>query len=156
MPQFDLSTFPGQMLWLAGIFAMQYLIISRVIAPGFKLLFGKRRRHIEQQLKEASALSDKSKALKLDYEQRYDALKKSLAELVEKAYQETDLLIATRLAELERTCSQEIKAREEKSKLDKLNIESDMDEATLDLASSLLYKVTNSKVTRKQLSKYMN
>ena len=156
MPQFDLSTFPGQVLWMLSIFALQYLIISRAIAPGFKFLFGKRRRHIEQQLKEASELSDQSDELKLYYEENYDALKKSHAELVEKAYQEVELTIETRMAELERTFAQEIKVREEKAKIDKLDIESDVDRVTLDLASSLLYKVTNSKVTRKQLSKYMN
>ena len=70
MPQFDLAAFPGQMFWLVIVFALQYLIIAKLVVPGFKVLFNKRRNHLDTQFQQAEEFSQKAEALRLDYEKK--------------------------------------------------------------------------------------
>lgn len=156
MPQFDLSTFPGQILWLAAIFALQYMFIAKSVIPGFMLVFNKRRYYIDRLLKEAQDFQNKSEALKTDYEQKFEELKKAHASLSASVFQEIETTHKAKLAALDKEFSDEIKAREEKDKASREHVVVALDEATLEVATNLLCKVTDSKVTKKQLSKYMN
>lgn len=156
MPQFNLATFPGQIFWLIAVFALQYLIIAKLIVPGFKLLFNKRKNYLDQQLKDAEELAKKAEELRSDYEKKLEEAKKEHSDLLSKAAKEIELESNAKLSASEKEFTKELHQQEESIKKAKKSIETAVDEATLTLASGLIDKIIHVKVSKKKLSKYMN
>jgi F-type H+-transporting ATPase subunit b len=156
MPQFDLLNFPGQVFWLAVIFAFQYLLIAKFVVPAFKVLFDKRAKYISEQLKEAGILSKKSEELRLDYEQKLEEVKRKTAVLLKQAYDEIETTSQATLTECEAKLIEELRLHEKQAEAVQKQASKGLDEASLDLASEMIHKLTNVKVAKKKLLKYMN
>ena len=152
MPQFDLATFPGQMFWILVIFGLQYFIIAKVIVPGFKTLFNKRQRHLDQQLQQTEELSTKAERLKLDYELKLLEMKKKNAEIIKTVIKKAELESELRLVQLENQFIAEVEKQEQDFKRFDKNIDIAINEVTLDLASDILGKMTQTKVNKKKLT----
>ena len=60
MPQFDTSTWPGQIFWLLVSFAVFYTLVARVFAPRIRGALDARRARIEGDMAEARRLRDRS------------------------------------------------------------------------------------------------
>ena len=155
MPQFDLSTFPGQMFWLMLVFALQYLIILKLIVPAFKTLFNKRKNYLDKQLKEAEDFSKKAEQLRLDYEKRLEKIKEENVKLFNKTSDEIKIISEIQLSRLEDKFLKEVRKQEEKLKQEYENIDVEIDNAAIDLAANLLNKVTSVKTNKKKLLKYL-
>jgi F-type H+-transporting ATPase subunit b len=88
MPQLDLSTFPPQLIWLAIIFAVLYLLMSRLALPRVGNLIAARRSRIDGDLKKAGALKAEAEAVMANYEralaQARQAAQATLKETTEK------------------------------------------------------------------------
>ena len=156
MPQFDLASFPGQMFWLILIFALQYLIIAKLVVPGFKILFNKRRNYLDKQFQQAEEFSQKAEILRLDYEKKLEETKQNHVELTKKASNKIELESEIKLSELEKKFLKETKQQEERFKKINQAIDIAINEVTLDLATNILTKLTQVKVSKKKLVKYIN
>ena len=156
MPQFDLSTFPGQMLWLLIVFALQYLVIALLILPVFKRLFNKRKAYLEQQLQTAEDLSKKAEILRLDYEKKLEDVKGEHSVLLSRALETINSDSEIKLADLEKKFLKEIRKREDKFAKAQEEMGGKIDGAALELAVTLLDRLTPGKVNKKKLIKYMN
>jgi F-type H+-transporting ATPase subunit b len=56
MPQFDITTFAGQIFWLVLSFGLLYLLVSRVILPKFISIVDQREDLIAQDIRAAKEL----------------------------------------------------------------------------------------------------
>jgi F-type H+-transporting ATPase subunit b len=68
MPQFDLSTAPGQVFWLVVIFAVLYLLSWRVVLPRVDAVMEARRKKIDDDLARAERLRNEAAAVMADFE----------------------------------------------------------------------------------------
>ena len=68
MPQLDLSTFPSQVFWLAVIFVLLYLLMSRVALPRVAAMIDARRARIEGDLEHAAPMKAEAEAVMAAYE----------------------------------------------------------------------------------------
>ena len=59
-PQFDFSTFPSQIFWLALSFGVLYLALSRSVLPKLGGIIEKRGDTIAHSLDEAAKLNDQA------------------------------------------------------------------------------------------------
>ncbi len=62
MPQFDTSTWPGQIFWLLISFALVYAVLSRVFIPRMRHGIDTRRERIGDDMAEARRLRDEAEA----------------------------------------------------------------------------------------------
>lgn len=69
MPQFDISTYPSQLFWLAVVFGALYLITSIFIAPATEYILKNREGFIEDNINSAGSLSEEVKNLKNYYDE---------------------------------------------------------------------------------------
>jgi len=111
-PPFQKDTFASQLVWLALIFALLYLLMSRIALPRIGGIMDARRQHVEDDLAEARRLKDESDAAIAAYEQaladaraRAQALanetREKYAAEAEAARKNLDATLNARLAEAE-------------------------------------------------------
>ena len=83
-------------------------------------------------------------------------MKQNHAELMKEASNKIELESEIKLSELEKNFLKETKQQEERFKKINQTIDAAVNEATLDLAASILTKLTQAKVSKKKLVKYIN
>jgi F-type H+-transporting ATPase subunit b len=99
MPQFDTSTFAGQVFWLVLSFGLLYVLVSRVILPKFISIVDQREDRISQDIRAAKDLQKeidylqakvaetKRQAIR-EVTELYDKEKRSLEESFKKEFLE--------------------------------------------------------------------
>lgn len=70
LPQFDVTTFPSQMFWLAVLMIVVYTVVSRVVFPQIGDTVSSRENHINAMLQEAGTLNEKARLTQESYEKR--------------------------------------------------------------------------------------
>lgn len=68
MPQLDLSTFPSQLLWLAVVFLILYVLMARVGLPRVGKMIILRKQRIEDDLGRAAQMKAEADAVMAAYE----------------------------------------------------------------------------------------
>jgi F-type H+-transporting ATPase subunit b len=99
MPQFDTTTFAGQIFWLVLSFGLLYLLVSRVILPKFISIVDQREDRISQDIRaakdlqkeidylQAKAAETKRQAIR-EVTELYDKEKRSLEDSFKKEFLE--------------------------------------------------------------------
>ncbi len=72
LPQFDPSSFPGQVLWLAVTFAVLYVFFSKKTLPDIAAILKRRSLHIGSTLESAKRQKEVADQLKKEYESGID------------------------------------------------------------------------------------
>lgn len=80
LPQLDPSTFASQLFWLAVIFVVLYLLMSKVALPRISDVLGERQRRIDDDL-------DKAEKLKVEAEKVLETYEAALADARAQAHQ---------------------------------------------------------------------
>jgi F-type H+-transporting ATPase subunit b len=62
LPQFDIGQWPGEMIWMLIIFAVMYVLFSRVFVPKIGGTIAEREDTIGGDIKEARRLRDEAEA----------------------------------------------------------------------------------------------
>jgi F-type H+-transporting ATPase subunit b len=107
MPQFDTSTFPQQLVWLAISFIVLYWLMAKLALPRVAEVLEKRRHRVDGNLDKASQLKAEAEAVMAAYE-------KALAEARHQAQltmKETTERLAAEAAERNRQLAAEIAER---------------------------------------------
>jgi len=68
MPQFDATTFPSQLIWLAITFVLLYLVMSRVAIPRIASVLEERQKRIGGDLEKAEELKAEAERVLAEYE----------------------------------------------------------------------------------------
>lgn len=107
MPQFDTSTFPQQLVWLAISFILLYWLMAKLALPRVAEVLEKRRHRVDGNLDKAARLKAEAEAVMAAYE-------KALAEARHQAQltmKETTERLAAESAERHRQLAAEIAER---------------------------------------------
>ena len=114
MPQFDFSTFPSQIFWLAVTFVTLYFLLSMLVMPKVGAILTERQEKIEGDLAKAEELKVKTEEAIAAYEKALaDARAQAQAE-IKKAHDEISTLAEARNKEISEALAAKIKAGEEK------------------------------------------
>lgn len=156
IPQFDFSTFLSQTLWLTVAFAVQYIIVAKVIVPGFKSIYSARKEYIESKLKYTDSVLAEAENLKKSYEEKVSALTLENSEAMRKAIAEVKSGADKKLQELEKVLSKDLKDYEKSLEDFKDSIAPELNAAVISVAASLINRLTNKNVNPKSLNRYIN
>lgn len=67
MPQFEISTYPSQLFWLAVIFTLLYVVVRSVIAPKAEKIMANRENLLQENVKEAEEAASRAKDLEREH-----------------------------------------------------------------------------------------
>ena len=68
LPQFDPTSFPSQLFWLAVMFAIMYFVFSRRSLPAISSVIENRREHVQNDLETADRLRTEAETVQQAYE----------------------------------------------------------------------------------------
>lgn len=153
MPQFDVIFFSSQFFWLAIIFSLLYLLVSRVIAPKAEYILTSRNRYLEENIEYADEYNTKVKTIN-EYKVTLLAEVNTQVEDIQKqAVKILETNFNAQKAEMEDSL---IKKRERAI----INMDKYMDEfranqfdSSINLAAFIIHKITNKPADLKHLQK---
>lgn len=113
LPQFDPSSFPSQVFWLAVMFAILYMFFSRKTLPEISRIIEKRAEHITRDLNTAEELRKEAQEIQQAYEDKlneakvraskhYDDAERLIHEKMKKEYDAFNKRAAQKLKETEK------------------------------------------------------
>lgn len=85
MPQFDVSTFPSQLFWLAVMFVVLMILLTKVVMPRIEGVIESRESKISGDLKRASEAKAEAEAAMAAYEEALAEARKEAQEVVRAA-----------------------------------------------------------------------
>jgi F-type H+-transporting ATPase subunit b len=100
MPQFDLSTFDSQLLWLLLVFGFLYFFVSKFIAPKAENIIDERNRFIQDSVSNAEEYSEKAKSLELSYQQKIEEIDAFILKQSQQSQNLLDIHFADKQSEL--------------------------------------------------------
>lgn len=112
MPQFDPAVWPTQLFWLAVIFVVLYLLMSRVALPRVAEVLEEREVRINDQLRKAENLKHDAEDAIAAYEKAMAGARAQAHEQLRQAHEATANEAAARQAELSATLSSDLEAAE--------------------------------------------
>jgi F-type H+-transporting ATPase subunit b len=155
MALFNPEAFASQIFWLAIIFALQYLLLAKLIIPKFKNIFDDRTNYINKEIATAQELVDKASNLKQDYEAKLAEAQNISATKMNAALEEIKQASAKQLAKLEESLAKDTLKQE--LRLQKLasSMKDQLEEISLSSAVIMIEKITNDRISAKDLKKYL-
>jgi F-type H+-transporting ATPase subunit b len=100
MPQFDATTFPSQLIWLAITFVLLYLVLSRVALPRIASVLEERQKRIGGDLEKAEELKAEAEQVLAEHEAAMAETRASAQDLIRAAKEEMAAESARRSDEL--------------------------------------------------------
>lgn len=155
MPQFDFATFPGQIFWLIITFAVQYLVMTKLVVPNLKSIFSKRCNYVEEQIGLAEKYAEQAEKIHLEYEKKIADAKQVSLNAISEASAQTHKEVELALMKLQNKLLEDMHKRELRSKRSNKASTKTMNDMVLSLAAELITKTANVKVNKKDLSKYI-
>lgn len=141
LPQFDPSSFPSQMFWLAVSFAVMYVFFSKQTLPAIAAIQKKRRAHVEHDLMTAQKLRESAEEAKARYERAAaEAQQKSVAIFL-KAEEEAKAKINAGIEEFRQRSVMQIRQTEEDIETAKKKAIDDIHSAVAEIAAAAAEKI---------------
>lgn len=112
MPQFDPSTFPTQLFWLALTFVALYVLMVRVALPRVTDVLDARRARIDHDLETAEKLKAEAEQTLAAYEKAMADARSQAQSLLRKASEEMAVEAQARQAELAKSLAERTKTAE--------------------------------------------
>jgi F-type H+-transporting ATPase subunit b len=100
MPQFDATTFPSQLIWLAITFVLLYLVLSRVALPRIASVLEERQKRIGGDLEKAEELKAEAEQVLAEHEAAMAETRAGAQDLIRAAKEEMAAESARRSDEL--------------------------------------------------------
>ena len=88
LPQFDVTTFPSQLFWLAVMFVIMYFVFSRRSLPAISSVIENRREHVQNDLETADRLRNEAETVQQAYETGLDTARAESTRLVTAAIED--------------------------------------------------------------------
>jgi len=85
LPQLKIETWPSQLFWLAVIFGLGYVFMSRVVTPRIGTVLEERRSRLDDDLARAREASAEAATTRAEYEASLEEARAQAAEFARKA-----------------------------------------------------------------------
>lgn len=153
LPQFDISTFPSQIFWLAITFIVLYTIFSTKVLPEISSVIENRKNTIDTDLNTAEKLRSEAEDVQKNYEDQLSLTRQNAQELMREADEEGRKDLERRLTEFQKRAEREQKntlGRIEQSKQDIMN---DLNNMAAEVVQSSIEKITGVKISKEDALK---
>ena len=136
MPQFDLSTFPTQLVWLVIAFVLLYVLMARVALPRIGQVLEERQEKIDDNLDTAEKLRAETEADSESYEAALVQAREQARGAIQDAARAATEEASRRQEELGRELAETVKAVEENIEDAKRDAVSGIRQAAVEAAAS--------------------
>lgn len=153
LPQLDVTTWPSQIFWLIVLFAIGYVIMSRIVTPRIGTVLEERRKRLDDDLAKARESSEDAAKIRAGYEETLETARAEAA-----AYAKDAAVKATQSAEAANAkLSKKLatKAQAAEAKLAKARSEAmeSLNAVAVDAAITATQHLTGIKATKAQAEK---
>ena len=155
MALFNFNAFFSQILWLAIFFIAQYYLLAKVVLPKFKVVFGRRVKHINDEIAIADDLTNKANKLKDDYQAKMLMAQDASVSRMNSAVVEAKKISVTQLTALEETLAKDMLKQELRLQKFCSSVRSELEDVSLTTAAMMIEKITHNKVEQKDLKKHL-
>ncbi|MBF0095063.1 MAG: F0F1 ATP synthase subunit B' [Alphaproteobacteria bacterium] len=114
MPQFDPSSFPSQLFWLAVCFAVLYALMSRVALPRIAEVLTERQRRVDNDRDRAAQLRNEAEAAIQAYERALAEARIQAHGIAKSADEDIARLVHTRTKEVAERLAVQVKGGEDR------------------------------------------
>ncbi len=135
LPQFDPSSFPSQIFWLAIMFVSLYLVFSKKTLPHASSVLENRRSHIQDNLDNAQSLRDQAETVKAEYESMMSEAYEKSSSLFKEIDQDIKTTTAARINAINEKSLKEITEKEANVERAKTEALKDMDQVAAEIAA---------------------
>lgn len=143
MPQFDVSTFYAQLIWLFIVFGSLYYIVSKLIAPRVESILTSRNKYIEENINSAQECNEKVKSLEILRQEQLDQMNLQAESMQKKSMDIINAKFEQRQLEL----SQMIEIKKKNSLASIQNyinrFHDDSEQYSIKVAAFIIEKITN-------------
>lgn len=145
-PPFDPANFAPQLVWLALIFGLLYVLMSRIALPRIGSILSERESRIESDLLASRALQTKAQAAAAEHDETLRATKAQAQAIGRDAQQQAAAETQARRAAQEAEFAQKLAAAESQIGAAKQQAFAHVEEIATDAAGSILEKLTGARV----------
>lgn len=142
MPQFDFSTFPTQLFWLAVTFIVLYILMKRLALPQVETAITARRTRLDDDLAGAARMKEEAEAVIAAYEKALAEARGRAQATLKETGDRLAAEAAARQDELARALAQQIAAAERDIAAAKQRALAEIRGVAVDLAASVAEKLS--------------
>lgn len=150
LPQFDITTFPSQIFWLAVTFAALYLIFAFRVLPDISSVLVRRKDTIESNLEQAEKLKSEAEAVQQQYEKGLEQAQAEAADILKQAEANARASMDKKLNAFQKKAEKEMQASIERIEASKQAVFSDINDIAADVVQISVERIIGVKVTKKE------
>ncbi|MBU6234912.1 MAG: hypothetical protein KGQ41_03630 [Alphaproteobacteria bacterium] len=152
LPQFDVSTFPKQLFWLALTFAFLYVTFSTVTLPRIGNVIDKRAAKVSADLEAAQSLKSEVERLRGEYEAAIAAAQSEAAKLITTVQSDIKRMAEQQDAAYKARTEEAVEQLEKKIDVARKRIMADLNNLAADLTVDIAARVAGVKADSKTAS----
>ncbi|MGX6959954.1 MAG: ATP F0F1 synthase subunit B' [Rickettsia endosymbiont of Pentastiridius leporinus] len=145
MPQFDIGTYYSQIFWLVVTFGLLYVFVSRLIVPKAEKIINNRKINIEKNVESADKLTLETEKLSKYYNQEIAKVTTEIDKLKKEKIDSLESGFLIKKSSLEQDLRETINQNIENINLAAQKFKANKSEATVQLAASIIEKITGTK-----------
>ncbi len=151
-PPFETQNFAPQLIWLALIFGLLYILMSRIALPRVGAILETREAKISADLDASRELQAKAQAAAGDNEQTLRVKREEAQTIGREASQKIADDIAARRAAAEKSAADKLRAAEAEILAEKAKLMAEVEHIAIDAAASIIEKLTGARVDKAALA----
>ena len=153
LPQLKVETWPSQLFWLAVIFAVGYIFMSRVVTPRIGSVLEERRARLDDDLTRAREASAEAATTRAEYEASLDEAQSQAAEFARNASAKAQANADAAEARAAKRMAAKVGKAEDKLAEDRAEAESNLAAVAAEAAMAAAAQIAGVKATRPQAEK---
>lgn len=146
MPQLDPAVFSPQVIWLAILFAVLYLVMARSALPKVANILDEREHRIAEDLRQSEELKDESKALEADYDKTHAEAKAEANRILREAREKMQGEIDAKRVAAEGELAARIGAADEKIAAAKADAMDDLEGMAMEACGAIVERLTGKNI----------
>ena len=153
LPQLNVETWPSQLFWLAVIFAVGYIFMSRVVTPRIGSVLEERRARLDDDLTRAREASAEAATTRAEYEASLEEARSQAAEFARNASAKAQANADAAEARAAKRMAAKVGKAEDKLAKDRAEAESNLAAVAVEAAMAAAAQIAGVKATRPQAEK---
>lgn len=141
LPQFDPTSWPSQLFWLATFFILLYVFFGKSIIPSLGKTIETRTSYIANHIQKAEALSAEAELLNAEVNAAYKAASHTAGIQIAETENAVKVKLSTALTDFRTRYEQQVEMTEKKINAAKETAMTDMEEIVVALASQAAEKI---------------
>ena len=153
LPQLDITTWPSQIFWLIVLFAIGYVIMSRIVTPRIGTVLEERRKRLDGDLAKAREASDDAAKIRAGYEETLETARSEAAAYAKDAAVKATQNLDAANAKLSKKLATKAQAAEAKLATARAEAMESLNAVAVDAAIAATQHLTGIKATKAQAEK---